>query len=112
MPINSDQAKQNHALKELKDRLLNEFDIQEIILFGSAARGEADNESDCDLLILTSHPVKTRFDRHKITDAVFEINLCYDTNFSSLVIDRASWEVGPISVLPVHEQILKQGVAI
>jgi uncharacterized protein len=112
MPVNNDKAKQDHALKELKDRLFNEFDIQKIILFGSAARGEADSESDSDLLILTNQPVKTRFERHKITDAVFEINLLYDTNFSSLVIDSASWEIGQLSVLPVRDEILKQGVAV
>jgi hypothetical protein len=55
------------------------------------ARGEADEESDSDLLVTLTK--LTRFERHEITDSVFEINLKYDTNFSTLVIDNESWKV-------------------
>lgn len=99
------------ALKELKSRLFGEFDIEKIILYGSVARREADRESDSDLLILTNRAMK-RFERHRITDAIFEINLLYDTNFSSLVVDRASWETGPLSVLPIYEEVRRDGIII
>ena len=99
------------ALKELKSRLLGAFDIEKMILYGSVARAEADRESDSDLLILTSQPMK-RFERHRITDAVFEINLRHGTNFSSLVVDLASWEAGPISVLPIREEIRRDGIIL
>lgn len=104
-------AENFQALEELKNRLYGAFDIDKMILFGSAARGEADRESDSDLLILIKHPVK-RFERHRITDAVFEINLRYGTNFSSLVVDRTSWESGPVSVLPIREEIQRDGIII
>jgi predicted nucleotidyltransferase len=99
------------ALKELKSKLFRSFDIEQMLLFGSAARGEADAESDSDLLILTNRPMK-RFERHKITDTVFEINLLYGTNFSSLVVDRHSWESGPVSILPIREEIRRDGIII
>lgn len=38
--------------KEILDRLKDER-IAKIILFGSVARGEADDESDIDLLVMT-----------------------------------------------------------
>ena len=101
----------SQALKELKSRLLNAFGIEKMILYGSVARAEADRESDSDLLILTDQPMR-RFERHRITDAVFEVNLRHGTNFSSLVIDRASWEAGPVSVLPIREEIRRDGVII
>ncbi|MBI4574447.1 MAG: nucleotidyltransferase domain-containing protein [candidate division NC10 bacterium] len=82
-----------------------------MVLFGSAARGEADEESDLDLLILTKKPV-TRPTRHQITDLIFDVNLRYGTNFSSLVVDRDNWERGVVSVLPIHEEILRDGVAV
>lgn len=62
------------ALSEIKRRLLEHFDIEDILLYGSAARGQADEESDVDLLIVTSKSL-TRFERHEITDIVFEVNL-------------------------------------
>jgi len=105
------QALQSQALESLKNRLRDEFHIEEMILYGSAARSEADSESDADLLILTNHPMN-RFERHKITDVVFEVNLAYGTNFSSLVIDRALWESGPVSILPIHEEIQRDGIIL
>ena len=104
-------AHQHRALIDLRQRLLNTRGIEAIILYGSAARGEADEESDLDLLILTRQPL-TRVVRHEITDIVFEVNLRYDTNFSTLVVDRNSWEVGPVSVLSLRNDILKDGVLV
>ena len=102
---------QRQALKELKRRLSYEFNIGDVILYGSVSRYEADNESDTDLLILTDYPM-TRFERHKITDMIFEVNLLFGTNFSSLVIDRLSWNTGLVSVLPFHEEVCRDGIAL
>ena len=100
---------QHQALGELRRGLFGEFDIEALILYGSVARGEADEESDLDLLIVTAHPL-TRLARHEITDMVFEVNLLYGTNFSTLVVDRNSWEAGVFSVLPLREEIIKDGI--
>lgn len=102
---------QRDALVELRQRLSVEFEIEGVVLFGSAVRGEADEESDLDLLILTKKPM-TRPNRHQITDLIFDINLRHGTNLSSLVIDRETWERGVVSVLPIHDEILRDGVAL
>jgi len=102
---------QYQALGELRRRLFDEFDIEALILYGSVTRGEADEESDLDLLIVTAQPL-TRTARHEITDMVFEVNLLYGTNFSTLVVDRNSWEAGLFSVLPLRREILKDGIRI
>ena len=104
-------SKQTEAVKDLKHRLQDKFNIEELVLYGSAARNELDYESDIDLFVLTTLPL-TRFERHQITDIIFEINLRYGTNFSSLVIDRSSWEAGPISVLPLRDEIIKDGIVL
>ncbi|MFH1943895.1 MAG: nucleotidyltransferase domain-containing protein [bacterium] len=102
---------QQDALAEIRRRLLGFLGIQSIHLFGSVTRDEADEDSDIDLLIITEQPLK-RPVRHQITEIVFDINLQYDTNFSTLVVDRASWKDGLFSVLPIHDEILREGVAI
>lgn len=104
-------AEQSEALSEIKRRLLAKFDIRAFVLYGSAARGDADEESDVDLLIVTSKPL-TRFKRHEITDEVLEVNLQYDTNFSTLVVDQKSWDTGFISVLPIRREIAKDGIQV
>jgi len=101
-----------NSLQDLKNRLLTSYsNIERMILFGSVARNESDHESDCDLLILTTQPL-SRFERHKITNTIFEVNLLYDTNYSSIVVDKNSWESGPISVLPIRDEVQKDGIDI
>lgn len=40
-------------LKSLKNELKNRFDIEEIALFGSYARGEANEDSDVDIAVIS-----------------------------------------------------------
>lgn len=103
--------RERNALSELKKRLMESFDIKSITLFGSVSRSESDNTSDIDLLILTSHPIE-KLKRHEITDIVFEINLKFNTNFSTLVLDENSWENGPYSVLSIKQEIIQDGVPL
>ena len=102
---------QDQSLQELRFRLTSLFKIESLVLFGSVARGEADAQSDIDLLVLTSQ-LLSRPERHQITDVVFEINLKYGTNYSTLVIDQNSWETGLISILPIHTEIINDGVTL
>ena len=103
---------EQEALQELKRRLIDQFPfIEELILFGSVVRGEADEESDVDLLVLTNRKLD-RSRRHEITGVVFKVNLEYDTNFSALVADRENWDSGVVSVLPIHTEIEQHGVPV
>lgn len=99
------------AVAEIKSSVANEFDVERIVLFGSVARGEADEESDLDLLILTKKQLN-RWERHKITDMVCEINLKYDTNFSTLVVDNRTWNQGPVSLLNIHAEVQRDGIPV
>lgn len=103
--------RQLQALSEIKRRVRENFDIKAFVLYGSVARGQADEESDVDLLVVTSKPL-TRFERHEITNVVFEVNLQFDTNFSTLVVDLKSWETGIISVLPIRDEIMRDGIQV
>lgn len=52
----------NHIKSEIKKRLTSKFDIEKIILFGSQARGTANNKSDVDLLLIGD----VKYDRYKM----------------------------------------------
>jgi predicted nucleotidyltransferase len=102
---------QKLALDEIRRRLLTEFPVAGLILYGSAVRGELDQESDIDLLVLTTRGLSRR-ERHRITDVVFEVNLERGTNFSTLVVDLEAWQTGQVSLLPIHEEVLREGIAV
>ena len=103
--------KNHKALKKLKELLEDRFSVCGLIAFGSVVRGESDDESDLDLLVITNEPF-SRTKRHLITDLVFEVNLKYGTNISSTVVDNNSWENGLFSVLPIKEEVERDGVIV
>lgn len=103
--------RQRQALREIKRRLPANLNVRSLVLYGSFARGQADEESDLDLLVVTANQL-TRFERHEITDVVFEVNLKHDTNFSTLVVDLKSWETGLFSVLPIRDEIIRDGIQV
>jgi len=100
---------QSEALRQIKSRVMADFAVVDFVLYGSTARGEADNESDVDIMIVLSEPI-SRFKRHEITDIVFDANLQFGTNFSTLVVDQESWDTGMMSVLPLRDEIIRDGI--
>ena len=57
------------VVKEFGNELLKKFgnEIENIILFGSVAKGNADEESDIDLLIVAKNPNSTKRDVEDFT---------------------------------------------
>ncbi|MGB9728555.1 MAG: nucleotidyltransferase domain-containing protein [Thermoprotei archaeon] len=78
----------NEILKALINELLNYFGDKfiSLIVFGSVARGEADKNSDIDILLVIKDLPKTRFERQelfmKIEDKIENIlNKLYEKNY-------------------------------
>lgn len=97
------------AISEASKVLKENFRVEEVMLFGSKARGDDDAESDIDLLVLTSQPVSWD-ERKAINNALYEIQLRHDVVISTLITTVTEWNEGTFSVLPIHEEILDQGV--
>jgi len=108
MPLS---RRESEGLRLIKAKITAAFPVVDFVLYGSAARGEADDESDVDLMIVVSEPI-SRFKRHEITDIVFDVNLEFGTNFSTLVVDKESWETGTLSVLPLKDEIMRDGIRL
>jgi len=90
----------------LKER----FPVTRVTLFGSKATGRDDVESDIDLLILTSRKLDWR-ERDAITDALFDVEMSHDVVISTLVLPAEEWENGPYRVLPIRDEVDREGVA-
>ncbi|MEW5898910.1 MAG: nucleotidyltransferase domain-containing protein [Bacillota bacterium] len=100
---------EKQALYEVKKELEKKYPVAKTLVFGSVARGEADEESDLDILVLTERPMTHR-EKHDIYAIVTNINLSFDTNISVLVVCRESWENGLHSILPIKEEVNRDGV--
>jgi predicted nucleotidyltransferase len=98
------------AIKGLKEILYSSFDITDIRLFGSKARGEDTPESDMDLMIEINKSTADIIS--KIYDITFDINLEYDTSISPVIFSKIELEEGPLSESPLYKVIQKEGVVI
>jgi len=68
----------DEVLQKVKDRLVNGFHPQRIILFGSQARGTADDRSDVDLLVICRFRGKRIELMVEMTRALIELDYAFD----------------------------------
>ncbi len=99
------------ALEAVRDRLTAQFEIDRVVVFGSAAWGRPDEESDVDVLIVLKDKLDLETE-DRISRVIFEINLEYDTNLSELIVDLQTWDYGLASAMPIHEAIEKRGIPV
>jgi predicted nucleotidyltransferase len=82
----------------------------EVILFGSRARGDARDDSDWDILILTPKAVTLKIEqvfRHKL----FEVELEYGQAISTFVFSKSDWD-GKHRVTPLYRSVKAEGILI
>jgi len=87
--LSSDEVK---AIEVFAGRLLNEYgqDVTDVRVFGSTARGEADPDSDVDILVLVR---RSDYDlKHAILWLASEISLDFDVLLSPRVVPLAAWQ--------------------
>lgn len=104
-------SKDRRAIESAVRALRERFPVERVILFGSKARATDDEESDIDLLVLTSRPLSWR-EQHAVTDRLFDIELAHDVVISTLVLSVHEWSEGPYTVLPIREEIERHGVVV
>ncbi|MBS3985521.1 MAG: nucleotidyltransferase domain-containing protein [Selenomonadales bacterium] len=99
------------AVLEAKKRLTEQYAVELLVVFGSVARGEADEESDLDLLVITKEMVTHR-DRNVMSDIIFDVNYAYGTNLSLVVVDTFAWNKGVYSLIPLYSEVQRDGVIV
>ena len=99
------------AVQEASDRLRAELPVSQVVLFGSQARGQAEPDSDIDLLVLTTCPV-TRDVKDKIGDILFDIDLKDDVVLMSINVQEDQWDNGLVSQMLIHQEVEKDGCII
>lgn len=80
----------------------------EVILFGSRARGDFRYDSDWDFLILLKKKKLTKTEKNKLRDRLYEIELEADEVISTLIHSIQEWEKR--SITPIYKAIKEEGV--
>ncbi len=93
---------------KIKEKLVSKFSLNEIILFGSQARGTANKRSDVDLLIIISKIP----DRLKIMREIRRSLLTLDYAFDIVAITPEEFERDKNIPGTISRYASKEGIAI
>jgi predicted nucleotidyltransferase len=73
---------------QIKERLLEKFNLDKIILFGSQARGTADKKSDVDILVIS----ESGEDKFKMMNQMRSQLLAIDYAFDVIILSQKEFE--------------------
>ena len=93
-------------------QLLLGSELYAIILYGSYARGDYNNNSDIDIMILVELPeTEIKKIENDIYDVAFEIEINTGINISSVIKNRAQFEYW-VDTLPYYRNVRDEGITI
>lgn len=97
---------QSEFLNKIKTQVLKEDENASLILFGSRARGDYKEDSDWDVLVLTSKEADPKLKR-KIRDEIFDVELEFMQAISTLIFERNQWNA--MSITPLFKNVAEEG---
>lgn len=83
----------------------------QVILYGSEARGDAREDSDIDLLVLTPGGYISPGHEHDIIRKMYEIELQTGVIINPLIMPRDKWENNPLQT-PFSLNVRREGIAL
>ena len=105
--------KRPHIVEAIKSALYQVDPTAEVILYGSEARGDAQEHSDIDLLILVEKEKVTNQDIINIAYPLYELEAVfnYQVNINPLVYSRNQWYSRPFRT-PFYIHVMNEGVKL
>ena len=98
------------AIQAAAATLREHLPVSQLILFGSKARGDDDEESDIDLLVLTSRKLDWE-EKEGVVDLLYPLQLEHGVCFGTLEIWDQDWYHGVYQVMPLRTEVERDGVA-
>jgi predicted nucleotidyltransferase len=103
--------KEIDAIYDLKSKLLKSFPEVELVLFGSKARGDFEDFSDIDILILVDEEVDHEL-KDKIIEIAYDIELDNNSVFGFIIERKKFWRSSKYKVMPLYQKVEKDGVIV
>jgi len=95
--------KTRKVVTELKNNISHKYDLEEMYLFGSAARGDNSPDSDIDIFVCLSKVNRTI--EEDIFDTTFELEMKYDCVIDIFVFDKKI-QSGVYAQIPFYKNVL------
>lgn len=99
------------VLGRLKGLLRQRVQLDELILFGSRARGDAEAESDMDVLVVLADGADAEA-REAVSDCAWEAGFDEGIVIVPIVFTRSEWQRGPERHSLLAQSIRAEGVRL
>ncbi len=99
-----------HIINKIKTAVLSIDENGKLIMFGSRARGDFNEQSDWDFLMLTSKNIEPVLKR-RVIDKILEIELDENICVQMLLRNNLDWD-NKYSVTPIYKNIQQEGIVI
>jgi uncharacterized protein len=108
VPLNQQER---DAIKAASSMLKQHFNVEQIILFGSKAPGDADRYSDIDLTVILREPVHWKTEK-AIVERLFDIGITHDVIFTPMIVGSDEWKSRQFRAFPVFHEIQQDGALV
>ena len=102
---------ETEILEDFKRRLASQLPLRGMILFGSRARGDADPDSDMDVVVVVEGPIDAAV-HHTVSLCAWEASVPKSVVLTPIPVSRTDWEEGPESDSLLAIAVRREGVAI
>lgn len=93
----------------IKSAVLDIDSKADIILFGSRARGDNKENSDWDILILTSKVANAALET-QIRDRIYEVELEHLQPISKIILGKHEWH--KLEITPFYKNVTEEGLLL
>jgi len=100
----------DEIIKRIKNKVHSIDPSAKVILYGSYARGDFNENSDIDLLILVDKKKITSEDERKLSYPLYDIEFDTGVIISPLVYSKKEWENRRVT--PFSENVNKEGIRL
>ncbi len=106
-PVNADVE----LLKRCKNAIRRVVPDADVILYGSRARGDADEYSDYDILVLTTGPSDIPV-HEKMIESIYPLELDTGAVLTLAVYNKQQWNTPLYRATPFHKNVDREGVLL